>query len=71
MYKNISPLFTLFFILILSLFFPIQADAWWLGGAVYTDDTETTLIGDNRTIRLKINGAGDYTYETASGGAFG
>jgi hypothetical protein len=40
-----------------------------ISGTVYTDE-EFTNIGIDKTVRLKVNGAGDYTNETDSNGAY-
>ena len=72
MYKKISSLFTLFFILTLSLFFPIQADADWIIGYVYLDEG-TVPMPDGRKVTLIVND-GDSAYSTTlqyGNGAYG
>ena len=63
MAKNFFISNILFIALTLSLIFPIQADAVLIGGQVFTDEGFTP-IDNGKTIRLKINGAGDYTCPT-------
>ncbi len=67
--KDFINIHILFYILALSLLSLGQADADFICGTVYTDEG-TTNIGANKTVRIKVNGAGDYTDETNTNGLY-